>query len=152
MCHWSPFFPFFFFFFTPPLIKINGPSHCWPAYYQFIHQMGWDAASVAPYVAKTLTVLEQTSTQLWGKVSTSGPNKWYGLNGSGNDFYPSSLIWPGGRWCGGCWGLGHLLFYNFTPGHYLDLMLLEQDKSAWEVEVWGSGRRRGKKNRTTKMV
>lgn len=24
----------------------------------------------------------------------------------------------------GVGGLGHLLFYNFTPGHYLDLILL----------------------------
>lgn len=105
---------------TPPLIKINGPSRCWPAYYQFIHQMGWDAASVAPYVAKTLTVLEQTSAQLWGKVSTSGPNKWYGLNGRGNDFYPSSLIWPGGRWWGGCWGW---VIFCFTISH-LDTTLI----------------------------
>lgn len=60
--------------FTPPLIKINGPSHCWPAYYQFIYQMG-RGCLCGPYVAKTLTVLEQTSAQLWGKVSTSGPNK-----------------------------------------------------------------------------
>lgn len=100
-------------------LKLMGHPCCWVAYYQFIYQMGWGCLS-GPFVARTLTVLEQTSAQLWGKVSTSGPNKWYGLNGRGNDFYPSSLIWPRGWW----WDGGDILFYNFTPGHYLDLILL----------------------------
>lgn len=138
-----PFFPPLLL--TPPLIKINGPSHRWPSYYQFIHQTGWDAASVAPYVAKTLTVLEQTSAQLWGKVSTSGPNKWYGLNGRGNDFYPSSLIWPGGRWRGGCWGVGSssvLQFHTWTLTWFNNVVtrqkcLGSRRKRKWNLEESG---------------
>lgn len=99
--------------------KLMGHPCCCVAYYHFIYQMGWGCLS-GPFVAQTVTVLEQSSVQLWGKVRSPGPNKWYGLNGRGNDFYPSSLIWPKGWW----WDGGVILFYNFTPGHDLDLILL----------------------------
>lgn len=117
-------------------LKLMGHPCCWVAYFQSIYQMGWGCLS-GPCVARTLTVLEQSSVQLWGKVSTPGPNKWYGLNGKGNDFYPSSLIWPRGCWWdGGRWYAGRVKisvsqFHTWTL--HLDLILLEQDNGARKV-------------------
>lgn len=101
-------------------LKLMDHPCCWVAYYQFIYQMWWGCFT-GPFVAQTLTVLGQSSVHIWGKVSTPGPNKWYGLNGRGNDFYPSSLFWPKGGWR----DRPDIPFYNFTPEHYLDLMLLK---------------------------
>lgn len=101
-------------------LKLMDHPCCWVAYYQFIHQMWWGRFT-GPFVAQTLTVLGQSPVHIWGKVSTPGPNKWYSLNGRGNDFYPSSLFWPKGGWS----DHPDIPLYNFTPEHYFDLMSLK---------------------------
>lgn len=59
--------------FTSPLIKINGPSLLLGISNPFIR---WGRGRLSgPRAARTLTVLEQSSVQLWRKVSTPGSNK-----------------------------------------------------------------------------
>lgn len=92
---WSPFYITFW-------LKLMAHPCFWVAYFQSICQMGWvcGTGSCGP---RTLTVLKWSSVQPCRKVSISGPYKWYGLNDTGNDFCPPSLIWPMGWWWRPCW-------------------------------------------------